>query len=360
MRLCHNYLVKKLIGSLPTPTTYTRLLLQRLPAQAAALLADTGLSPDTVLAAPAMTVTQQLQVFRNVKAMAGQSDWALAFGRELNIASHGPLGFAALSAPTLGEGLDVLARYARIRGPNFFFHMRPEGERMLFVVDTSQWPQEDLAPWLVEIVMQIIAAYFEAVIGSRVADATVMFSAPPPPHADLYARHFRARCEFDAPLNAFAIDANLLAMPCPLHDEQSYRASLIRCRAAYDALLERDALVERVRQVLASHYDRMRGGGDSDGGIAIAPQAQDVASQLCMSPRTLARQLAAQGASFRELLEEQQRDAASTLLAQARYTVTDVAALLGYSDVTNFDRAFRRMFGVSPNQYRRGLAGKTA
>lgn len=50
-------------------------------------------------------------------ALANRADWALAFGQQLNINSHGPLGFGALSAPTLRDGLDMLGHFARIRAP---------------------------------------------------------------------------------------------------------------------------------------------------------------------------------------------------------------------------------------------------
>ncbi len=348
--------MKPSIGMLPTPSTYTRILLQRLPEQATAFLAGTGLTLDAVLREPTITVVQQLQVFRNVKATAERADWALDFGRQLNISSHGPLGFAALSAPTLGEGMEVLARFARIRGPNFGFHIRQCDDRLLFEVDTGLWPQEDLAPSLLEIVLQVITAYFETVIGQRVSEATLMFTSPPPPHAALYADYFLPRCEFNAPVNAFALDAKLGSLPCPLHDEKSYRASLIRCREALDALLGPGDMVNRVRNLLTSHFDQLSTGVSGD--EHALPRLKDVASKLCVSPRTLTRQLADQNTSFRQLLEQEQRELACKLLTQQLYSVGEISALLGYSDVTNFDRAFRRMNRMSPSQFRQQSQGR--
>lgn len=346
---CHNISMNSSVGTLPTPSTYTRILLQRLPAQAPALLAGTGLTKETVLHMPTITVAQQLQVFRNAKLVVNRADWALDFGKQLNINSHGPLGFAALSAPTLGEGMEVLGRFARIRAPNLSFQTRQSENRLFFEIDTGLWPQEDLAPSIVEIVLQITAAYVEAVIGHQVAQATLMFMSPPPPHAALYADYFHARCEFNAPVNAYVLAANLGSLPCPLHDEKSYRTALIRCRETLDALLGPDDVVTRVRHLLASHFDQLSTGGEA----RTLPQLGDLANALCVSQRTLIRQLAAQGSSFRQLLEEEQRDVAGKLLAQARYSIGEIGVLLGYGDAANFGRAFRRMYGVSPGQYRR-------
>ena len=339
------------VGTLPTPGTYTRILLQRLPEQASALLADTGLTLEAVLRAPNIKVVQQLQIIRNAKAMANRDDWALDFGRRLDINTHGPLGFAALSAPTLGEGLEVLAQFASIRGPNFAYQLRTSAGRLVFEIDTSLWPQEDLAPWLIEIVMQVITSYFEAVIGPRVAEATLTFRSPPPPHAALYASYFASSCEFDAPANSLSLDAALGSMPCPLYDEKTYRTSLIRCREALDALTSRGDVVTRVQNLLASHFDQLRTG--SEDGAQAQPRLEDLASTLCVSPRTLIRQLATHGASFRHLLEQEQRALACKLLQQSQHSVSEIGALLGYSDVTNFDRAFRRQHGMSPSQFRK-------
>ena len=347
---CHNCAMTSSIGAMPTPSTYTRILLQRLPEQAVALLADTGLTLDSVLRAPTITVVQQLQVLRNVKAAAKRDDWALDFGRQLDINAHGPLGFAALSAPTLGEGMAVLTQFAPIRGPNFAYQLRHIGDRLFLEIDTSGWPQDDLAPWLIEILLQVITSYFEAVIGPRVAEATLTFKTPPPPHADAYEKYFLPRCEFNAPANGFSLDASLGSLPCPLYDEKSYRALLIRCREALDVLKHPGDMVSRVQNLLSSHFDQLVAG--AEGEHRSLPRQQDMASKLCVSPRTLIRQLAAKGTSFRQLLEQEQSALACKLLQQAQHSVSEIGVLLGYSDVTNFDRAFRRLHGMSPSKFR--------
>ena len=94
--------------SLPCPSTYSRLLLQRWPTATERLLAGTGLSPELLVHHGVITVSQQLRVLRNARTLAAREDWALDFGRQLNINSHGPLGFASISAPTLGAGIETL------------------------------------------------------------------------------------------------------------------------------------------------------------------------------------------------------------------------------------------------------------
>ena len=81
---------------------------------------------------------------------------------------------------------------------------------------------------------------------------------------------------------------------------------------------------------------------------------EEVASELHLSARTLKRRLASHGETYSGLLEEQRRERALLLLRSAGLSLDEVAEQLGYSDPSNFRRAFRRWTGVSPAAYRRG------
>ena len=346
--LRHTYAMDANIAKLPTPSTYARILLQRWPEHAAALLRDADLTGQILARTPTITVAQQLQIFTNAMHIDTRTNWALDLGEHLDISSHGPIGFAALSAPTLGEGLEVLAHFARIRAPYMKYQRREIDQRIVLQVDAA-CPLGELEKPLIEIVLHIFQSFIEVVLGHRVSESIVMLQGPPPAHAALYANYFHAPCTFNSPINAFTLPADLCALPSLLYDERSYRIALIRCREALDALLRPDDMSTRVRHLLASHFDQIAAGALT----LTLPRQEDLAKTLCVSKRTLIRQLATQGSSFRELVSDQQRDAACKLLSQARYSVSEIGTLLGYGDAANFGRAFSRMTGMSPGQYRR-------
>ncbi|MVW75153.1 AraC family transcriptional regulator [Pseudomonas xionganensis] len=337
------------LNQLPTPSTYTRLLLQRWPEQARNLLAGTGLGESLPASSTHISAAQQLQIFRNVMALTGRSDWGLVFGQQLNITSHGPLGFAALSAPTLGEGLDVLVQFARIRAPYIGFSASLQDNLLCFRVDTQRYALGELELPLIEVLMQIASSYVNAVMGHSASEVILQFACPAPPHAGLYASYFAGRCEFNADTNAFVIPAGLRRLPCPLHDEKTYRAALMRCREALNNLLHPKDIKTRAEHWLMTHFDQFTTLGDP----ISQPRLDDLAAALAMSPRTLIRRLDEHGTSFRSLCSVQKQQLACRLLSDARYSVSDIALLLGYSDAANFGRAFRQMTGIAPGQYRR-------
>lgn len=83
------------------------------------------------------------------------------------------------------------------------------------------------------------------------------------------------------------------------------------------------------------------------------PTIQGAADIAHTSVRTLQRRLARIGKSYSDLLDEIRLEAAAQLLTESASNVIDIAYELGYSEASSFSRAFRRLAGLSPRQYRR-------
>lgn len=77
---------------------------------------------------------------------------------------------------------------------------------------------------------------------------------------------------------------------------------------------------------------------------------QEVARQLSMSETTLRRELNREATGFRELLEQMRLTAGLGLLQETRYSVTEVAARVGYDSPSRFAARFRERFGVTPSE----------
>jgi AraC-like DNA-binding protein len=80
--------------------------------------------------------------------------------------------------------------------------------------------------------------------------------------------------------------------------------------------------------------------------------AGEVARQLGMSHRTLARRLAAEQLTFSEIQTELKTDLAKRYLRDGDLPISQIAWLLGYREVSAFTHAFRRWTGTAPRQSR--------
>jgi AraC-like DNA-binding protein len=77
-----------------------------------------------------------------------------------------------------------------------------------------------------------------------------------------------------------------------------------------------------------------------------------VAEAAGMSTRSFQRQLAATGLNYSRLVDEVRFESAVTQLLEPTIPITEIAYDLGYTDVANFTRAFKRWAGVSPKEFR--------
>ncbi|MNR32814.1 HTH-type transcriptional regulator VirS [compost metagenome] len=82
---------------------------------------------------------------------------------------------------------------------------------------------------------------------------------------------------------------------------------------------------------------------------------EQVATELCMSKRTLQRRLQELDLEFAELVEEIRQALAIELVRQSPRSLTDIAQQLGYNEASSFTRAFRRWTGLSPREFRQGV-----
>ncbi|MCY1351130.1 HTH-type transcriptional activator RhaS [compost metagenome] len=76
-----------------------------------------------------------------------------------------------------------------------------------------------------------------------------------------------------------------------------------------------------------------------------------VAQRLGLSVRTLQRRLAEEGAAFKDLLCEARRRLAERYLLEGRHSIKEVAYLLGFADLSNFARAFRGWYAMTPREF---------
>ena len=75
-----------------------------------------------------------------------------------------------------------------------------------------------------------------------------------------------------------------------------------------------------------------------------------------MSSRNLQLKLAVRGTNFQDLLDQTRHTLAMGYIEQSRLAITEISYLLGFSDLSNFTRAFKRWTGKSPSAYRDTLA----
>ncbi len=100
-----------------------------------------------------------------------------------------------------------------------------------------------------------------------------------------------------------------------------------------------ESLVSRISQIIQATSDGF-------------PSLDEVASEICVSPRTLRRELKKLDTTYQTLLDAARKKMAIKLLKSSTLTVQEISEKLSYKDPTNFGRAFRKWTGKTPGSYR--------
>lgn len=270
------------------------------------------------------------------------------FSAPMRVGSFEFLCRALVSSPSLGDALERMGRFLRVLLPDVVVATitRPEaGFAILTVTESRPLARKAADPtrvFALEWLLRLIHGLACWLAGRGLALDRVAFPYPRPRHADDYALIYTEHAEFDAPWLVAQFDARLLELPIR-RDEAAVGLFLRDAPGKIVMLYRRDReCVLRVRELLR----------------AALPDNLDldqVADLLHLSPRTLHRRLAEEGANFRGVKEAVRRDAALARIAQGGDTVADIAADLGYADTSTFYRAFIDWTGMAPRAYRQRL-----
>lgn len=337
-------------STLYNSSAYALLFLRSTEVDPQLALANTGHSEESLLQSDYIEVGDMATMLHNMHAMGLPPGWAARAGRQLGVSAHGALGFAALSAPTLGTALQVMADYHGVRISSL-------GAELLLVDNRYRFALRDLSgdrlfgQWMCEAVLMVLETLVETVIAHPLGDAVgISFTYPDNDYVEQLDDLYGARCEFNAEHTAISIPASWQHIPSPLYDEATFRSNVAKCREIISAQTQSRDPVQRVRMQLYNHFDRAVAGEIEN---TRPPSLDSLAGTLHITPRTLIRRLKAHNTSYKVLLEQARKHYATSLLQQARLSVSDIAYLLGYTDPANFGRAFRSWYGTTPATWRR-------
>lgn len=146
---------------------------------------------------------------------------------------------------------------------------------------------------------------------------------------------------FDQEIDSYCFPAEDLYKPLPSSDEDL----LIILQAHADELKNKFQFGESMVSVVRKLIQQSLAGGNA--------KLDFIAELLQLRPRTLQRQLLAEGISFKQLLNQTRHDIADGFLSQSSIPLTTIAELLGYSELSAFSRAFKRYTGKAPEQWRK-------
>ena len=280
------------------------------------------------------------ELVKHALRLTGEPTLGYHIGTQMRISIHGFIGYAIMTAQDISDALVLANRFIQLRLPFLQLFFSTFGEKATLQLQCDI----DLQPLRNEIIISLVIGIYtmaKAMTGTDDVSGEVDFDFPMPEGFERYIakfpnHHFR----FDQPYVMMSFDKKYLGLKMVNADPIASQIAINQCEAELSALGERRRISMRVRDILTHSEQHYLG-------------IENVADQLHMSDRTLKRQLAAEGTSFSTLVDEVRYRHATSLLSRTDYTLEQIADELGYSDVANFSRAFKRWSGRSPSNWRK-------
>jgi AraC-like DNA-binding protein len=259
-------------------------------------------------------------------------------GARRHVRDAGLVGYTMLHSETLGEALERLSRYTRIisDAEEITLHVRAG----LATIGLDVHPLRQAIPALFDRTAAWVVGVMRELCASGPTPSEVRFPHAAPRNLKEHRSWFRCPLTFDASHCEIELDAADLERPVVSAD--STLASYLDRLAtdALDRLGGDESLADRVRRTVWTTL--------ADG----PPNLGKTAARVGYSARTLQRRLSEAGSSFEAIVDDLRRELAARLLSQHRLAVYEVAYMLGYSDASQFSRAFHRWYGQTPRAYR--------
>ncbi len=310
------------------------------------LLRGTGISAGT-LEDPDAPVPGASMAKLALRALELTGEPGLGFyqGLYVKLSAHGAVGLAAMTSATLEQAVRIAERYGPLRAQHMAVTLRVEGdEASLEFLELARVGR--VRSFMIEAAVTSFVQMGKALLG-RPLSGRIEVAMPEPPHFQGFAHLWPGPVRFSSPTTRLIFPRELLDAPREMADHFASARALEECEQELARLGETSTLLASVRRQMMA---LPRG----------FPSVTELAKKRHVSPRTLKRQLAAHGTSFQQLLDELRRDRALALLEDESQSIARVAELLGYSDPSNFNRAFRRWMGVAPTDWREARGRRPA
>jgi len=332
-------------SSLPTSTgRITRL--------ACARVQEAGIKLEPLLAEAGLTLEQikdqgaRLSVRHEIKlvnlAARALQDELLGFhlAQEFELRQLGLLYYVPASSETLGEALRRAARYTSMVDESLSIqYLQGRDVRIIFdfigVARHSSRHQ-------IEVCLTVLMRLCRHLTGRHLVPTRVRIAHGGDRAISKLTAFLDREIEFNARVDEVAFAGSIRDIPVVTADPYLNELLIAICEEAMARRpMTRCALESKVENAIAPLLPHCR------------TSVREIARQLGMSQRTLARGLASEGLTFRELLETLRGELARKYLADPALPISEIAWLLGYREVSAFTHAFKRWTGKSPREARR-------
>ena len=278
------------------------------------------------------------RLWREASRASGDPAIGLLMSNSPVVSVFNTFSYGILASENIQSALARLIRYQRIIGEamNASLSEEANGYRLTIRVEGNLEP---LAYQGFDGALAIMMTTISWAAKMEVIPLEICFLQPEPIDRQPYDEQFRCPLKFNQSNTSILFSHDDYVRPSPIgnkaisdmHDgelDQSIKD------------LDESSLTDKVIKLFTREL------------VNQEPHIEEIASQLNMSKRTFQRRLKDEGWTFVALVDHTRKTMAMEYVLQPQYTLQQISHLLGFTEHSNFYRAFKRWYGLTPRQYR--------
>jgi AraC-like DNA-binding protein len=263
--------------------------------------------------------------------------FGLRMAEARGLSDFGAVSLLLTHQPTMRDVLATTARYRHLLNEALAMHIEDSGglviiREELVVANAGSVRQGR------ELAVGTMFRLFQALLGPNWRPYSVNFTHGAPPDAGIHRRLFGPNVEFNSEFNGIVCVSSDLDRPNPTADP-----AMARYARQFVETLPNTAVRSVVLEVRKAIFLLLPLGQAS---------IESVAGEMGANVRTLQRRLEAEGAAFSDLVDGVRRDLVVRHLMNDSYSLSQVAQMLGYAQLSSFTRWFAARFGMPPVRWR--------
>ena len=300
------------------------------------LLRGCGLFYEDIITGQAQISPQQfLRLIANATRLLDADDSSFLYGQRLWPGYYGAASLLLEQADHLLQALERIDQYRALLSPLLTPVLRLD-EHCLHLYWRESCAMGEQTRFLLEASITGVVALARRQQHEHLP-WRFQFAHPEPAYVEQYWVHLGDALEFGCPSTVMSLPREYLLRPWPGAGSTAQLVARQACDAQLLAWGWQTSFLDQLHEYLLDHMRQPL-------------SLERVASAFATSPASFKRRLARQGTHFQEQFDRVRRDLALYLYQVKGYGNDEVAQLLGYNDITNFRRSFKRWTGRLPSE----------
>ncbi|MDH5655377.1 MAG: AraC family transcriptional regulator, partial [Spirochaetia bacterium] len=305
----------------------------------ARLLADCNLDA-SILSKPEnrFNLNQYDKLIKKAVELSGDNQFGLHLGKAFNVGTGNVVTFMIYNCSNLLEAIKKYIEYQKVVGEAITYEFSILNEQAKISVSlTSDDIQNNRH--ILEAEIMGIYSIGKDIINGKLKLSEVHFNSDKPEHIDEYVANFQCPIKWNMPESSLIFEKKYLSFPLKQANNSLMTMLESQARSILKRLSGAETYTDKVIKILCENK------------LSNDLTIESVARKIPISVRGLQMKLKNENTGFQQIFNDIRKQISISHLKENSASITEISYLLGFSDPSSFQKAFKKWTGKSPGKF---------